>query len=108
MRYNREFDSGELDHKTLEAIRTRAVKQALSGKSPEEVADAYGMNRKTIYRWLEKYHYGGLKALKVKPSTRKALQAQCRPNELVGKCIEGERSSSIVLSMGIVNIGNGS
>ena len=67
MKCKREFDGRKLDHKTLEAIRMRAVKQVLEGKSPEEVADFYGMNHRTIYRWLEKYHYGGWSALKAKP-----------------------------------------
>ena len=45
----------------------RAVQQVLDGKKPEDVADALEMNHRTIYRWLEKYHYGGWDALKAKP-----------------------------------------
>ncbi|OCC14325.1 Mobile element protein [Dissulfuribacter thermophilus] len=67
MKCKREFDGRKLDHKTLEAIRMRAVQQVLEGKKPEDVADFYGMNHRTIYRWLEKYHYGGFDALKAKP-----------------------------------------
>jgi len=63
MKCKKKFD----DNKTLEAIRKRAVQQVLEGKKPEDVADAYGMNHRTIYRWLEKYHYGGWDALKAKP-----------------------------------------
>ena len=67
MKCKKKFDGRKLDHKTLEAIRKRAVQQVLDGKKPEDVADAYGMNHRTIYRWLEKYHYGGWDALKAKP-----------------------------------------
>jgi len=67
MKCKKKFDGRKLDHKTLEAIRMRAVQQVLDGKKPEDVADAYGMNHRTIYRWLEKYHYGGWDALKAKP-----------------------------------------
>jgi len=45
----------------------RAVQQVLDGKKPEDVADSLEMNHRTIYRWLEKYHYGGWDALKAKP-----------------------------------------
>ena len=45
----------------------RAIQQVLDGKKPEDVADSLEMNNRTIYRWLEKYHYGGWDALKAKP-----------------------------------------
>lgn len=67
MKCKKRFDGRKLDHKTLEAIRMRAVQQVLEGRSPEEVAEFYGMNLRTIYRWLEKYHYGGWEGLKAKP-----------------------------------------
>ncbi len=67
MKCKRKFDGRKLDHKTLEVLRMRAVQQILDGKKPEDVADALKMNHRTIYRWLEKYHYGGWNALKAKP-----------------------------------------
>ena len=67
MKCKRKFDGRKLDHKTLETIRIRAVQQVLDSKKAEDVADSYGMNHRTIYRWLEKYHYGGWDALKAKP-----------------------------------------
>lgn len=44
-----------------------AVKRVESGESPEAVAAGLGINRRTIYRWLSAYHYGGAGALKAKP-----------------------------------------
>jgi transposase len=67
MKCKRKFDGRKLDHKTLEIIRMRAIQQVLDSKKAEDVADSYGMNHRTIYRLLEKYHYGGWDALKAKP-----------------------------------------
>jgi len=63
----REDDGRKLDHQTLEAIRLRAVRQIDSGAHPDEIADALGFNRSTVYGWLAKYRAGGEAALLAKP-----------------------------------------
>ena len=63
----RENDGRKLDHKTLEAIRVRAVRQVAEGSHPADVADALGMNRSTVYAWLAKHREGGEAALAAKP-----------------------------------------
>lgn len=59
-------DARKLDHKTLEELRIRAVKQVQSGISPEEVTRVLGLSRATIYNWLSSYREGGMQALKAK------------------------------------------
>jgi transposase len=63
----RRDDARKLDHKTLEQLRMRAVRQVQAGESPEVVAKAIGINRTTIYIWLSKYREGGWSRLKAKP-----------------------------------------
>jgi transposase len=64
----RDNDGRKLDHQTLEAIRIRAVRQIEDeGAHPEDVADALGMNRSTVFGWLAKYREGGVEALRAKP-----------------------------------------
>jgi transposase len=60
-------DARKLDHKTLEAIRIRAVEQVQSGESPEVVIRALGFSRACIYNWLAAYRSGGWHALRAKP-----------------------------------------
>src|SRR3954465_5019269 len=63
----RENDGRKLDHRTLEAMRLRAVDAVESGVHPEDVAASLGMGRGTGYGWLAKYRGGGRDALKARP-----------------------------------------
>lgn len=60
-------DARKLDHKTLEAIRIRAVEQVQAGQSPETLIRALGFTRSCIYEWLARYRSGGWHALRAKP-----------------------------------------
>jgi transposase len=63
----RENDGRKLDHRTLEALRLRAIDQVHQGARPEDVAVALGLHRKTVYAWLKKYREGGRNALLARP-----------------------------------------
>ena len=63
----RDDDGRKLDHKTLEQLRIRAVRQIEQGAHPEDIATALGMTRAAVYGWLAKYREGGLDALKARP-----------------------------------------
>jgi hypothetical protein len=55
----REDDGRRLDHKTLEQLRIRAVRQIEQGAHPEDVAAGLGMTRAAVYGWLAKYREAG-------------------------------------------------
>lgn len=57
------MDGRALDHKTLTALRHRAVARVQDGESPEEVTRALGFSRPCIYSWLALYRSGGWQAL---------------------------------------------
>jgi transposase-like protein len=63
----RDDDGRKLDHKTLEQLRIRAIRQIEQGAHPEDVAAGLGMTRAAVYGWLAKYREGGLEALKARP-----------------------------------------
>ena len=66
MKCTKTIDGRSYTHEALEKIRKDAVLRIEQGESPEEVAQGLGFNRRTIYRWLEAYHYGGEEALNAK------------------------------------------
>jgi transposase len=64
----RDNDGRKLDHKTLEELRLRAVRQIREeGAHPDDVAAVLGLNRSTVYGWLAKYREGGEVALRARP-----------------------------------------
>jgi transposase len=67
MQCKKAIDARAYSHATLEELRKGAVKRVEAGESPEGVAEGLGINRRTIYRWLRAYHYGGDDALAAKP-----------------------------------------
>lgn len=67
MRCQKTTDARSYSHEMLEQLRRDAVKRVEAGESPEAVAQGLGLNRRTIYRWLSAYHYGGDAALAAKP-----------------------------------------
>src|SRR4029453_4891824 len=50
----RDDDGRKLDHKTLEQLRIRAVRQIEQGAHLEDVAAGLGMTRAAVYGWLAK------------------------------------------------------
>jgi hypothetical protein len=60
------FDGRKLSHKTLEELRIRTVQQVEAGAHPDDLAKSLGLNRSTIYKWLQRKAIGGDEALKAK------------------------------------------
>jgi transposase len=54
------IDGRTIDHKTLEHMRTLAVRRVLEdGEAPGSVIKSFGFSRTSIYRWLERYAQSG-------------------------------------------------
>lgn len=60
-------DARKLDHATLDAMRLRAVAAARVGMKAADLAQAYGVNRRAVFRWLADFYEGGEPAHKAKP-----------------------------------------
>ncbi len=75
------IDARKLPPKAQERLRRSAMERINNGESPEEVAAGIGINRRTIYKWISAYHYGGDEGLAagVRPG---------RPAKLNGKQLE--------------------
>lgn len=63
----RDNDGRKLDHKTLETLRIRAVRQIEAGARVEDVAATLGLSRSAVFGWVAKYREGGLQALAARP-----------------------------------------
>lgn len=67
MRSKKVFDGRTLPRQAKAQLRVAAVRRVEAGESPEAVVAGMGLNRRSIYRWLTAYHYGGEAALAAKP-----------------------------------------
>jgi len=74
-------DARKLPPEAQERLRRSAMKRIDAGESPEDVAAGIGINRRTIYKWISAYHYGGEEGLS--SGTRPG-----RPAKLDGKQLE--------------------
>ena len=67
MKCKRTSDGRKLDHHTLQVMREQAVKALRDGQPAAEIAAAFGMNIRTIFKWQAKFVDGGQAALQAKP-----------------------------------------
>jgi len=67
MKCKRDSDGRQLDHISLQTMRIQGVKAVQNGESPSSVAKAFGVNVRSVYRWLADYAEGGQRALQAKP-----------------------------------------
>ena len=67
MKCKRDSDGRKLDHVSLQTLRNQAVKAVRNGQTVHSVAQAYGLNIRTVFRWLAAFASGGQKALQAKP-----------------------------------------
>ncbi|MBK1629487.1 IS630 family transposase, partial [Thiohalocapsa halophila] len=67
MKCKRDSDGRKLDHQSLQTMRMQAVAAVKRGQPVAEVAAAFGVNERTLYRWLAAFAEGGQNALKAKP-----------------------------------------
>jgi transposase len=67
MKCKRESDGRKLDHRSLQVLRQQAVKAVRHGQTVQSVASAFGLNIRTVFRWLSAFASGGQNALLAKP-----------------------------------------
>ena len=67
MKCKRSSDGRSIDQHSLQVMRMQAVKAVREGQSVASVAAAYGLNVRTVFRWLSKFASGGQNALLAKP-----------------------------------------
>lgn len=87
MKCKKPVDARSYPHEMLEQLRKDAVKRVEAGESPEFVAQGMGINRRTIYRWLHAYHYGGEEALQAKPIPGAPTKLSAQQMGKLGKLI---------------------
>lgn len=81
MKCTRDNDGRSVDRQSKQALRKQAVKAVRNGQSVGAVAAAFGVNERTVFRWLERFANGGQKALDNRPVSG-------RPPKLTGQQLQ--------------------
>ncbi len=68
MKCKRDSDGRELDRYTLQVMRQQAIKAVSNGQTVNSVAQAFGVNIRSVFRWLSDFATGGQNALLAKPA----------------------------------------
>lgn len=64
-------DARTLPTETLERLRRRAVASVESGMPQQQVADMFGVSRKTVGNWVRAYRLGGAESLRAQKRGRR-------------------------------------
>ncbi|MCL2591360.1 MAG: IS630 family transposase [Betaproteobacteria bacterium] len=67
MKCKRASDGRKLDHHSLQVMRQLAVKAVREGQDVASVALSFGVNKRSVFRWLAGFANGGQNALLAKP-----------------------------------------
>lgn len=63
----RNSDGRAIDHHSLQVMRQQAIKAVREGQTAQSVAAAFGVNARSVFRWLADFSNGGQNALLAKP-----------------------------------------
>lgn len=85
-------------------VRERAVEAIHNGISKSAVAEAYGVSRLTIYRWLDRFEKGGTEGLERKPGSGRPRKLEELTEEEV-KAIVLQRSSAFGFETDLWTVG---
>jgi len=69
MKCRRDSDGRKLDRSAMNTVRMQAIKAVRQGRTVQDVAEAFGVHERTVYRWLERYLEGGQQGLRSKPKS---------------------------------------
>jgi transposase len=67
MKCKRNSDGRAIDHHSLQVMRQQAIKAVREGQTAQSVAAAFGVNVRSVFRWLADFANGGQNALLAKP-----------------------------------------
>ncbi len=105
MKCKKTIDARSYSHEMLEAMRVSAVKRVEAGESPEAVAEGLAINRRTIYRWLEAFHYGGNDALKAKPVPGRPPKLTAKQMQRLSKLIRTKNPQQLKFEFALWTLG---
>lgn len=101
MKCKRTSDGRKLDHHTLQVMRQQAMKALRDGQPVADVATAFGMNIRTVFKWLAKFVDGGQNALLAKPISGRPPKVSAEEMRWIARAVKDNTPQQFKFEFGL-------
>ena len=101
MKCKRSTDGRTLDKTAMHTLRMQAIKAVREGRPVADVADAFGVNERTLYRWLSKFAEGGQQGLRTKPRSGRPPKLSAQEMRWVARTVRDETPQQLKFPYGL-------
>jgi transposase len=101
MKCKRTSDGRAHDHHTLQVMRQQAIKAVREGQSVRNVAASFGVNPRSVFRWLADFASGGQNALLAKPIPGRPSKVSVDEMEWIAKAVRDHTPQQFKFEFGL-------
>lgn len=101
MKCKRTSDGRAHDHHTLQVMRQQAIKAVREGQSVKNVAASFGVNPRSVFRWLADFASGGQNALLAKPIPGRPSKVSAEELEWIAKAVRDNTPQQFKFEFGL-------
>jgi transposase len=101
MKCKRTSDGRCVDHHTLQVMRQQAIKAVREGQTVQSVAAAFGVNQRSVFRWLADFANGGQNALLAKPIPGRPTKLSAEQIAWIAKAVRDHNPQQFKFDFGL-------
>lgn len=101
MKCKRTSDGRTHDHHTLQVMRQQAIKAVREGQTVRNVAASFGVNPRSVFRWLADFASGGQNALLAKPIPGRPPKVSADEMQWIAKAVRDHTPQQFAFEFGL-------
>lgn len=101
MKCKRDSDGRGLDRHSLQVMRQQAIKAVGNGQTVKSVAQAFGVNIRSVFRWLSAFASGGQKALLAKAATGAKAKVSAEEMRWIAETVRDKTPQQLKFECGL-------
>lgn len=101
MKCQRDNDGRAVDRVSKQTLRKQAVKAVRRGETVASVAASYGVNERTVFRWLERFANGGQKGLDNRPVSGRPPKISTEQMRWIARTVKDETPQQYKFAYGL-------